>query len=342
MLIAVPTETRSNETRVALTPSYVSQFVTLGHKIIIEKDAGLRAGFSNEDYLKAGAQIAQAAQETYHKADIILKIWAPTEKELPLLSTNQTILCNTQNLSTYQQLKNFSTARINLFALDLIPRISRAQNMDILSSQDTLAGYEAALLGAQCLKNVVPLLITAAGTLPAVKALIIGLGVAGLQASATLHRLGAQVYATDKRPETKEQAVSAGGIFIKEITPDILSAVKLIITSAVIRGKSAPITLSSKQLSYLSPNTVIIDMAADSGGNIQTDKISPQLILIQDTHLARRVPTSASQLYAGNIFNFCKFLLKNNKLQPDFNDEIIAATAICCHGQINHPYLTGK
>lgn len=342
MLIAVPKEIKKNETRVALTPQYAANFTASGHQIIIEKNAGLCASFKDEEYIKVGAQIAKNPQETFSNADLIFKIWAPYEQELNYLSQGQTILCNSQNLKTFQHLKKFSTARINLFALDLIPRISRAQNMDILSSQDALSGYEAAILGAQCLHSVVPLFMTAAGTLPPVKALVIGLGVSCLQAAATIRRLGALVYATDIRPETQEQALSVGAEFVKEITNEFLKSVKLIITGATRRGKSAPKVLTAKQLSALSPDCIIIDMAADSGGNIIKEKLSPQIKLIQDNHLACRIPTSASTLYAGNIFHFCKTLLKNNSLQPDFDDEIIATTAVCCHGQINHPYLTGR
>ena len=342
MLIAVLKEIKINETRVALTPQFTAKFVALGHQIIIEKNAGIKAGFKNEDYLKAGAQIAQNAKEATKNANLILKIWAPFEQELSYFANNQTILCNSQNITSYQQLKRFSTARLNLFALDLIPRISRAQNMDILSSQDTLSGYKAALLGAKCLPCVVPLLITAAGTLPPIKVLIIGLGVAGLQAASTLHRLGAQVYVSDIRPETKEQALSIGAVFIKDITSDFLSTIKLLITCAVKRGEKAPKVLTDQQLCALSAGSVVIDMANDSGGNVIPEKLPSSVILIRDSHLACLVPSSASTLYAGNIFNFCNLLLKNNSLHPDFNDEIIAATAVCRHGQINHPYLTGK
>ena len=342
MLIAIPKEITPNETRVALSPKHVAHFSARGYHINIEDNAGLHAGFSNEQYLKAGASICKTAQQTYAHADLILKIWAPLEQEIQYLSSKSTIICNTQNLKNNHQLKTFSRHRINIFALDLIPRISRAQNMDILSSQDTLSGYESVILGASCSSQIMPLLMTAAGTIPPMKVLIIGLGVAGLQAAATAHRIGAQVYAFDKRPETQEQTASIGAIFIEKLTTELLSTFNLITTSAQIRGKTAPKVLSDKQYKHLNPSCVIIDMAIDSGGNIDKHKLPPTVKLIQDSHLSRHIPHSASTLYSENMFNFCQFLIKENKIQPDFNDEIIEKTAICWQGQIHHPYLTGQ
>lgn len=342
MLIAVPKEISIGETRVALTPQYTANLCALGIKINIESNAGKSAGFPNEEYLSAGASICQTPEQAYKNADLILKIWAPLKKELAFLAPKQTIICNAQNLKTLSQLKTFSSAKLNLFALDLIPRISRAQHLDILSSQDTLAGYKAALLGINAAKRSAPLLMTSAGTLTPLKVLIIGLGVSGLQAAATAHRMGCQVYAFDKRAETESQASSAGAIFVKKISNEILSSVHLIITNAQSRGKPAPKILSEKQLSNLAPESIIIDMAADNGGNVEADKIKEDTLLIRNSHLARCIPYSASTLYAGNIYNFCRLTIKNQCFRPDFNDEIIEKTAICWHGQLKHPYLTGK
>lgn len=342
MLIAVPKEISYGETRVALTPRHTANLCALGIKINIESNAGKNATFDNEEYLKAGAFICQTPEQTYKNADLILKIWAPQKKELEYLCPNQTIVCNAQNLRTLSQLKTFSSAKLNLFALDLIPRISRAQHLDILSSQDTLAGYKATLLGLNISKRTAPLLMTSAGTLTPLKILIIGLGVAGLQAATTAHRMGCQVYAFDKRAETETQAISVGAIFIKKITNDLLASVHLIITNAQIRGSTAPKVLSEKQLSTLPQGCIIIDMAASSGGNIDPNEIKSDTILIRDSHLARCLPYSASILYSGNMYNFCRLSIKNQCFLPDFDDEIIEKTAVCWHGQLKHPYLTGK
>lgn len=340
MLIAVAKETRSKENRVALTPAFVANFTALGYQVKIEHNAGLASGFRDEEYRQAGAEICAAPKQTFRQADIILKIWAPEENEISNFCANQTIVCNTRNIRTFEQLKNFSTARVNLCALDLMPRTSRAQNMDILSSQNNLAGYAATITGASKSPTVMPLLITSAGTLPPLKVLIIGLGVAGLQAAATAHRLGAQVYAYDTRAETEEQAASLGVTFVKELSADILSSVRLIITSAQSFGKPAPEVLKAKQYAKLSSDCIIIDMAADDGGNINPQKLPSSITLIADSHLERQIPYSASTLFAGNVYQFCQFLIKDNDLYFNFNDDIISAVSICYHGQIRHPYLS--
>lgn len=335
MLIAVPKETLAEETRVALVPKHVALLKEMGFEINIERGAGTSSGFSDDEYEASGAKICPSPKETFTKADLIFKIWAPTEKEAELFTNNQTVICNAQNIKTFQELQILAKSRITLFALDLMPRISRAQDMDILSSQNNLAGYTAVILGAGLTPAILPLLITSAGTLPPTKILVMGLGVAGLQAVATAHRLGAQVYAYDNRPETEEQAASLGAVFVHELTEGLLSSVRLIITSALISGKPAPKLLKAKQLKFLPPDCVIIDMAAESGGNIPISKSPTNLKIIQDSYLARRTPYSASQLFSGNMFNFCRFITP----QPDIEDEIIKAVTICREGKIYHPYL---
>ena len=341
MLIAVLKETTSQETRVALIPKHVAEFTSANITVRIEHLAGQKAGFSNQDYIKAGAEICATAEETCKDADIILKILAPSENELKLFKPHQTLICDTRNLNK-QQLKIFSEARINLFALDAIPRISRAQNMDILSSQNNLSGYVAAILAATHANAAIPLLMTSAGTLPAMKTLVIGLGVAGLQAAATLHRLGAQVFAFDIRAETEAQARSVGAVWINKITPELLSATKIIITAAQTVGKPAPKLLNSQQLCRLPAYSVIVDLAADTGGNIDTSNHPPTVKLIADSHLARRIPYSASTLFSENLFNFCNLLIHDGELSPNFQDEIICATMMCCHKQSKNCFRHGE
>ena len=339
MLIAVPKESIPLETRVALIPKHIAELTSQGINVQTEHNAGISAGFSDKEYQQAGAKICATTADTFSSADIIAKIWAPQENEIEYLSSGQTILCNTRNISSKKTIKKFSQACINLFALDLIPRLSRTQSLDILSSQNNLDGYEAVIIGAAHLKNTIPLLITSAGSLPPVKALVLGLGVAGLQAIATARRLGAQVYGYDPRSETQEQAQSLGAIFIKELTNDLLSSVQLIITSAQIKGKPAPKLLSKQQLQTLSPLCVIVDLAADSGGNIIQEHLPQGTTLIRDSHMARHIPCTASTMYSGNIYNFCRLLIKDKQLNINFSDEIIAQTLICCHTQACHPYL---
>lgn len=342
MLIAVAKETIPHETRVALVPKHIANFTANGIKVHVEKNAGQCAGFSNEEYQQAGAKICKTAAETYQQADIIAKICPPQENELKNYTQNQTLICNMQYDDLQKKIQLYSKARLNIFALNLIPRISRAQNMDILSSQNNLDGYMAAVLGAVNCSGAFPLMITAAGTIPPSKVFVMGLGVAGLQAVATARRLGAQVYTYDTRAETEEQAKSLGAIFIKNITSEFLNSLQLIITAAQIKGKPAPKLLTSQQLKALSPCCTIIDLAAASGGNIDKQYLPQNIKLIQDSYLARRIPHSASTLYSGNIFNFCHLLIKDNQLLPDFKDEIICNTMICCHSHFCHPHISGE
>lgn len=335
MLIAVPKETIQAETRVALTPQHTKKLCSMGININVEKNAGFKAGYFDEEYIQAGATICNTPLKTYKNADLIFKIWAPQKQDFLYLSKNQTILCNTQNIKNKIQLNDFVNAKINLFALNQIPRTSIAQNMDILSSQDSLAGYRAILTGLYLSKKNSLLLITAAGTLEAMKVLIIGLGISGLQAAAIAHRMGCIVYAFDKKTETEEQATSVGAIFIKNITDEILSSINIIITNAQITGKPAPKVLTKKQLSTLSHNCILIDMAYDNGGNINPEDLPQNITLIQNSHFAQQIPYSASKLYSENIFNFCQLLIKDNTLKPDFNNEIIAKTTLCWQGKIN-------
>ncbi len=343
MLIATVKETIALENRVALIPQHVAILTEMGHSVNIETNAGQQAGFEDTQYQQAGAKICKHPNECYKNADVICKIWAPQNEEISYLTQNQTIICDTQNIKTYQDLRTLCSTGINLFALDLMPRISRAQSMDILSSQNNLSGYVSVIVGAQHCPVALPLMITSAGTISPIKILIMGLGVAGLQAAATAHRLGAQLYAFDNRPETEEQAASLGAVFVHHLTDDLLSSVQMIITSALSPGNPAPKLLTREQLKILPSNCVIIDMAADSGGNISDNKNLGNLTIISDSHLARYVPQSASILYSGNMFNFIRFLYDKPHPTPyDFEDEIIKSTCICYHNQCHHPFLKEK
>ncbi|MBQ8436840.1 MAG: NAD(P)(+) transhydrogenase (Re/Si-specific) subunit alpha [Alphaproteobacteria bacterium] len=341
MIISIPKEIKPYETRVAATPETVHKFIRLGLNVKIEQNAGQLAGFSDEEYRQAGAEICTNAQQTYSNANLILKINAPQPQEDIFLQSDMTIIGNFQALDTPERTKDFARLGVQCFALDLIPRISRAQSMDILSSQNNLAGYRAVIEALNHFNKATPLMMTAAGTVPPAKVLVLGVGVAGLQAIATAKRLGAQVYASDIRPETQEQTISLGAKFVEKLTSDLLNKIDIIITIAITAGKKAPILLKDSQLLAMSPNSIIIDMAADNGGNTeatQADKIIIRhgIKIIGNSHLATMIPNSASRLFANNIYNFIAavFDKESQQLTLNFQDELIRQTCICRNGEV--------
>lgn len=367
MIISIPKELKSGETRVACSPDIVKKYVDWGITIRIEKDAGLASGFTNEDYLSAGAEITNSTQETYKGADIILKIWAPLPEEDKYLTSKQTIIANFQALENLPRLEEFAKKQTTCFALELMPRISRAQSMDILSSQSNLAGYKAVLEAVNTLNKAIPLMMTAAGTIPPAKVLVLGAGVAGLQAIATAKRLGAQVFASDVRPQVKEQIESLGGKFVevksdenfetsggyaKETSDDYkrrqseavaeqLKKTDIAITTALIPGRPAPRLITKEMIEAMPQGSVIIDMASASGGNVEGSKDNQTIriggvTVIGNSNLATGIPASASALYAKNIFNFLAPMYKPEAKNFVFNfeDELVKGTCICKEGQL--------
>lgn len=362
MIIAVIKEIKPNEKRVALTPDVVSKLQKLGFSIRIEQNAGLQAGFKDEEYLAAGAEIFSSAQETCKKADFLFKIWAPLPQEDKLLSPNMTVIAHFQALSNVERIKKFAELGITAFAMDLMPRISRAQSMDILSSQSNLAGYRAVIEAIENLNKAVPMMMTAAGTVAPAKVLVLGAGVAGLQAIATAKRLGAQVYASDVRPQVKEQVESLGGKFIEintqenfettsgyaketseeykkkqhEAVAEQLKKTDIAITTALIPGKKAPILIDKEMIKAMPQGAVIIDMATESGGNVEGSQDN-QIIsingvkIIGNSNFASELPYSASKLFAQNIFNFIlpMYNTQTQQIEFNFNDELIKGTCIC-------------
>ena len=361
MIIAILKEIKPYETRVAATPQTVKKYIDLGFKIQIETNAGELAGFSDEDFKIAGADIKNSAIETVVNSDIIIKINAPLPEEIKLFNSSQIILANFNNTIS----PSLVSKHITGFALEKMPRISRAQNMDILSSQNNLAGYQAVIKAFSLLPKVAPLMMTAAGTITPAKVLILGVGVAGLQAIATAKRLGAVVYASDVRPEVKEQVESLGGKFIsietnndvstsggyvknvssnylarqKEAIIKLLPQIDVVITSALVIGKKAPVLLNKKMLKYLPQNSVVVDMASSSGGNVE-GSVNNQMTKYNNLKifgggdLITEVPNSASHLFAQNIFNFINFISLSNPKKLNFNDEIITATCVCKDGKL--------
>ena len=295
MIISIPRERRNGETRVAATPETVRRYVSLGFAVRVEQNAGRLSGFPDETYRQAGAEIVADTAALWKGASLILKIWAPQPEEDVYLSPGQTIVANFQALDNRERAAIFAARQTTCFALELIPRISRAQSMDILTSQSNLAGYKAVLKGVNMLDRALPMMMTAAGTVPPARVLILGAGVAGLQAIATAKRLGAQVYAADVRPSVKEQVESLGARFVdvendenfednggyagetsaayqkrqQKAVAEQLAKTDLAVTTALIPGKPAPRLISAEMLRNMPEGSVIVDMAAAAGGNVE-------------------------------------------------------------------------
>lgn len=339
MIISVPKEIFPGETRVAMTPETVRAFAEKGIGVRIEKGAGICSGFADRDYAATGA-VMTTRDEIWQEKGLILKIRAPLPEECGFLRTGQIIVADFTGVSW---LSAFIAKKLTCFALEKIPRLSRAQSMDILSSQSNLAGYKAVLNAAVRLQKTIPLMMTAAATLAPVRVLVLGVGVAGLQAIATAKRLGAQVFASDVRPETQEQIVSLGGRFVAtdKISAQLSQTDILITTAQSSRGGKAPRLVTDAMLKQMPSGGVVIDIAAAAGGNVEgvvDGKIFCRngLTIIGAGNLAAELPFSASVLFAGNIFNFLMPYYNREKARFDFdfNDEIVATICILRDGRI--------
>lgn len=367
MIIAIPLEITANETRVAGTPDVIRKYTEWGFKVQVQNNAGFKAGFSDQRYIEAGAEIKDSAMAVYQNADLILKIWSPLPEEDKLLQPGQTIIANFQALAHPARISDFAKMGGTCFALDLMPRISRAQSMDILSSQSNLAGYKAVINAVNLLPKAVPMMMTAAGTITPARVLVLGAGVAGLQAIATAKRMGAQVFASDVRPQVKEQVESLGAKFVevkseenleteggyaKETSEEykkkqMLAVAEqmlksdIVITTALIPGKPAPQLVTRCMVENMPQGSVIIDMASASGGNVegsadnQTIDINGTTV-IGNSNLAAGVPNSASLLFAKNIFNFLSPMYQKEHRHFIFNfeDELISKTCVAKNGEI--------
>ena len=314
MIIGFVKERPAWEYRVAVTPQTVEQLVAAGHQVYAETGAGERAGFSNEQYFQAGASLLNAP-EVYEKSEFMPKIWAPCEDEYAFLHQNLCILANFESYKKPERTEIWKKYKITTLALERLPRLSRVQDIDTLSSQHNLAGYKAALLTMDMQTQTVPLMMTAAGTLTPLKSLVIGAGVAGLQAIATLQRMGSIVYAADIRQDAEEQIKSLGAQFVSS-NPDeinkLLPNCQIVITAVSVISGKVPQVLSASQLQRLPFGAVVLDMA---GGNVETSIFGRLLDnghykLLADTHLASDVAYSASQLHSQNVYNFISRLDK--------------------------------
>lgn len=354
MQIVVTNESNSIEKRVALTPDVAKKLISNGFKISLEKDAGEAAGFPDHLYKEAGVEIVSDKKSLLKKAKILLKVSQMETKEITILPKKSIVIGMLKPHLHHDQVAVFNKHKVTSFSLERLPRITRAQSMDVLSSQNNLAGYRAVIEAAYILPRSFPLMMTAAGTIPATKVFVIGVGVAGLQAIATAKRLGAVVIAYDVRAIAQEQVESLGARFVKvdgfqesgdstggytkemskeyqkaqsEKIHQTLKDQDIVITTAQLPGKKAPILITDKMIKDMKHGSVIVDMSTETGGNCQPSKIDQVITknginIIGYSNLASRTPYNASQLYAKNLFNFLQLML-NKEGAINWQDEII-------------------
>ncbi len=367
MLIGVLKETKDFENRVAMTPDIVKQLIKKGFSIQVESGAGNASSFADQDYLHAGAQVV--SNKNVYSAKIFLKVNIFTLDEIKQLPPESICISFMYAYTQPLILKALLEKKISAFAMDAVPRISRAQKMDALSSQANLAGYKAVLLGANALTKIFPLMMTAAGTITPAKVLIFGAGVAGLQAIATGKRLGAIVEVSDVRPETKEQVESLGGRFLsvegadavkveggyaseisaeflakqKELIEEKIKDADLVITTALVIGKKAPILITEEMVKSMKAGAVIVDLAVESGGNCSLSEFSKTVekhgvTIIGEANLPSLLSTNASQLYATNISALLLHLANNETFHWDMEEEITAGALITHQGNLVHAF----
>jgi len=361
MYIGTISENKNFEKRISVTPEIVKKYNNLGFKVIVEKDYGSHLGFNNEEYKICGAQIISDKKNIIDKSDLILQLNLLPDDSLSLIKQDKFLIGSFSYYQNKEKLIQLSKKKINIFSLELLPRITRAQSMDILSSQANLAGYKAVIESFANFSKAIPMMMTAAGTIPAAKVLVIGAGVAGLQAIATAKRMGAIVFATDVRIASKEQVESLGGKFLtvegsenmenkggyakesseefkkkqEELLSETLKKIDIVISTALIPGKKAPIIIKETMIDKMQPGSVIYDLAAAQGGNSAYTKVDEiveknGVKILGEKNILNKLPTSASNLYAKNLFNFVSNLYdkKNNKININLEDEIIAKTLI--------------
>ncbi|MCW5626026.1 MAG: Re/Si-specific NAD(P)(+) transhydrogenase subunit alpha [Burkholderiales bacterium] len=371
MQIGIPAETRAGETRVAATPETVKKLSAGGHHtLLVQAGAGLASSISDADFSAAGATIVPAADEVYAKADIVLKVRGPNPEELAKLRREQLLIGLLAPYAT-EGLQAIAAQGVTGFAMEWLPRISRAQSMDVLSSQANLAGYKAVMIAANTYGRLMPMMMTAAGTVKAARVVIMGVGVAGLQAIATAKRLGAVVEATDVRPDTKEQVESLGAKFIdvpltdaeKELAKgqggyardmgedykkrqaaliaERIKQADIVITTALIPGRPAPVLVTEDMVKTMKAGSVIVDMAVEQGGNCPLSELDRTVVkhnvsIVGIANLPALVPAEASALYARNLFNFLGLMLdaKTGAFKLDREDEVIAGTLATIGGEL--------
>jgi NAD(P) transhydrogenase subunit alpha len=380
MKVAITRERQAHERRVAGTPDTVKRLIGMGLEVVVESGAGIAASFTDEAYQTAGGSIAADAVTALGAADIVLKVRRPLrggdagQDELALIRPGAVLIGMLQPLQSPDDVAAYARAGVTAFAMELIPRITRAQAMDVLSSQANLAGYRAVLEAANAFGRALPMMMTAAGTIPPARVLVMGAGVAGLQAIATARRLGAIVSATDVRFAAKEQVESLGASFLavdlnamkametaggyaKEMGEDFarrqrahvseaLGKIDIVICTALVPGRRAPILITREMVGVMRPGSVIVDLAVEQGGNVEGSE--PEQVvttangvsIIGPTNMPSRIPVDASQLYARNLLAFLGLLVDQQKsLKVDLADEIVRGALLTRGGAIVHPQL---
>ena len=361
MKIVSISEDKKIENRISITPEIAKKYIGLGFEVSLSENYGFHLGINDEEYLKLGVKISKDENEIITSGNIIVQLGLLSNDKNNLLKDNQTLIGILNPFINKEKIDNLVKKKINVFSLELLPRITRAQSMDILSSQANLAGYKAVIEAFANFEKAVPMMMTAAGTIPAAKILVVGAGVAGLQAIATAKRMGAIVFATDVRMASKEQVESLGGKFLtvegvenleteggyakeasedfkrkqENLLNDTLKKIDIVICTALIPGKKAPVIIKEDMIMNMSAGSVVYDLAAIQGGNTAFTKVDEVIEkngvkIMGETNILNKLPTSASNLYAKNVFNFVSNLLdkENNKININLEDEIIEKTLI--------------
>jgi NAD(P) transhydrogenase subunit alpha len=375
MRVAVPLETIDGEKRVALVPDVIPQLLKIGHTVVVQAGAGMKAGFPNDAYRAAGATIEKDSPATYAGSDLVLEIQRPTTdgalSELSLLGPGVTLIGLLQPSGDPEIFEELAAIGVNACSMELVPRTTRAQMMDVLSSQSTVAGYKAVLIAANALQKFFPMLMTAAGTVKPARVLVIGAGVAGLQAIATARRIGAVVEAFDTRPVVKEQVQSLGATFVelpvdthdaqdaggyarelsedhirkeKELIHERAKLADVIITTALVPGRRAPLLVTKETVAAMKPGSVIVDLAGEQGGNCELTVPGETVerngvIIIAPLHISSELAFHASHMYAKNISALVTHLTKDGKLNLDFSDDITSAVCVTAGGQVRNPAI---
>lgn len=372
ILIGVPRETYPGERRVAMVPDMMTPLVKKGCKIFVESGAGLAAGITDDHYTAKGAEIVGSRDEIFSKCDVIFQVRTyganpdAGKDDLARYRDGQLVIGFTESLGEPQYSKDCAERKIKLFSLELLPRITRAQSMDVLSSMATVAGYKAVLMAADCLPRFFPMFMTAAGTISPAHVFVVGAGVAGLQAIATAKRLGAVVSAYDVRPAVKEQVESLGGKFVemevdagdaedkggyakemdeefyrkqREMMKRVVAENDITITTAAIPGKKSPVLVTSEMVEGMRPGSVIVDLAAERGGNCELTKAGETIdvngvTIMGPLNLATTIPYHASQMYSKNISTFLLNMIKDGAVTFDMEDEIVRDTMVTSDGDI--------
>tara|TARA_B100000579_G_scaffold174567_1_gene142303 strand:+ start:546 stop:1634 length:1089 start_codon:yes stop_codon:yes gene_type:complete len=361
MIIGSISENRELEKRISITPEIAKKYINLGLEIQLSEKYGEHLGFEKKQYNDLGVKFLKNDKEIIESADILIQIGLISDEKTSFLKANQNYIGVLNPYKNQSKLDELAKKKVNLFSLELLPRITRAQSMDILSSQANLAGYKAVLESFSTFEKAIPMMMTAAGTIPAAKVLVVGAGVAGLQAIATAKRMGAIVHATDVRMASKEQVESLGGKFLtvegsenleteggyaketseefkkkqEDLLSETLKKIDIVICTALIPGKKAPLIIKEKMLENMQPGSVVYDLAAVQGGNVaftEPDKVVVKngVIIMGAKNILNKLPTSSSSLYAKNVFNFVSNLYdkENKKININLEDEIIAKTII--------------